>query len=110
VCVFQGFLHQRGADGVGQSDAIAAIWYQRAVELGHAGAALNLALLKDVGADGVARDPKQARHWLRKAAVLGSNDARRVLTQQAKKERQHAARSEAATAGIPEAEADLDRE
>ena len=64
----------------------------------------------DMGADGVARDPKQAMHWLRKAAVLGSNDARRVLTQQAKKARKHAARSEAATAGIPEAEADLDRE
>ena len=58
--------------GVSQDDAEAVFLYRKAAELGHAGAANNLAVCYEKGL-AVPQDHAQAAEWYRKAAELGDD-------------------------------------
>ncbi|MEM7047457.1 MAG: hypothetical protein AAF442_07410 [Pseudomonadota bacterium] len=65
--------------GVEQSDAQAALWYERAAKNGHIDAQFNLATLYRTGGNGVPQDWGKAIQWFQAAAEQGDAGAQYSL-------------------------------
>jgi len=63
---------------IGNRYSIAAEWYRKAAEQGHAEAQYKLGFMYQNGR-GVKKDDKQAAEWYRKAAAQGNKEAERAL-------------------------------
>merc|ERR1712217_306194 len=71
-------LHLQGFGGALQDDQLAAAWFVKAAQGGHAQGQVNLALLLLEGR-GVKRNEDEAMAWLEKAATQGHNGAHNRL-------------------------------
>lgn len=78
-----GALYEHGV-GVPQDDTLAAEWYRKAAERGHAGAEFNMGRLYSTGR-GVAHDDAEAWYWFN-AAAQQTGGAQRDRAEQARNE------------------------
>ena len=63
-------MQYQNGDGVGQNEVLAAAWFRRAAEQGHAEAQYSLGVMYNDGT-GVVQDKEQAAEWFRKASAQG---------------------------------------